>query len=176
MWRRYAYRVADQPQLVDPLERGHVLSWSHPLDLDAMNAAAQHLLGEHDFAAFCRKRQGATTIRTLLDLRWEREPTGIAVATVRADAFCHTMVRSLVGALIAVGEGRQERAWPAEVLTQGQPRPGREGEPRPRPDPRGGGLPTGRRPCCPRARSAGGALTHPEPARLSRTSRAASTS
>ena len=73
VWRRYAYRVADQPQLVDPLERGHVLSWSHPLDLDAMNAAAQHLLGEHDFAAFCRKRQGATTIRTLLDLRWERE-------------------------------------------------------------------------------------------------------
>ena len=120
MWRRYAYRVADQPQLVDPLERGHVLSWSHPLDLDAMNAAAQHLLGEHDFAAFCRKRQGATTIRTLLDLRWEREPTGIAVATVRADAFCHTMVRSLVGALIAVGEGRQELAWPAEVLTQGR--------------------------------------------------------
>ncbi len=120
VWRRYAYRVADQPQLVDPLERGHVLSWTHPLDLDAMNAAAQHLLGEHDFAAFCRKRQGATTIRTLLDLRWEREPTGIAVATVRADAFCHTMVRSLVGALIAVGEGRQELAWPAKVLTQGQ--------------------------------------------------------
>ena len=105
---------------MDPLERGHVLSWPHPLDLDAMNAAAQHLLGEHDFAAFCRKRQGATTIRTLLDLRWEREPTGIAVATVRADAFCHTMVRSLVGGLLAVGEGRREPAWPAEVLARGQ--------------------------------------------------------
>jgi tRNA pseudouridine38-40 synthase len=120
VWRRYAYRVADQPQLVDPLARGHVLTWPHPLDLDAMNAAAQHLLGEHDFAAFCRKRQGATTIRTLLDLRWERAPTGIAVATVRADAFCHTMVRSLVGALVAVGEGRREVGWPAEVLVRGR--------------------------------------------------------
>ena len=118
LWRRYAYRVADQPQLVDPLERGHVLTWLHPLDLDAMNAAAQQLLGEHDFAAFCRRRAGATTIRTLLDLRWERAPTGIAVATVRADAFCHTMVRSLVGALIAVGEGRQDLGWPVEVLAR----------------------------------------------------------
>jgi tRNA pseudouridine38-40 synthase len=119
IWRRYAYRVADEPQLVDPLARGHVLTWSHPLDLDTMNAAAQDLLGEHDFAAFCRKRKGATTIRTLLDLRWERAPTGIAVATVRADAFCHNMVRSLVGALVAVGEGRRDQAWPAEVLARG---------------------------------------------------------
>ena len=123
IWRRYAYRIADQQELVDPLMRSHVLTWPHPLDLDAMNAAAQHLLGEHDFAAFCRKRAGATTIRTLLDLRWERASSGIAVATVRADAFCHTMVRSLVGALIAVGEGRQQGDWPGEVLFRGQRNP-----------------------------------------------------
>jgi len=123
IWRRYAYRIADQQELVDPLMRSHVLTWPHPLDLDAMNAAAQHLLGEHDFAAFCRKREGATTIRTLLDLRWERASSGIAVATVRADAFCHTMVRSLVGALIAVGEGRQQGDWPGEVLFRGQRNP-----------------------------------------------------
>ena len=76
VWRRYAYRIADAPDVVDPLRRGHVLTWSRQLDLDAMNAAAQSLLGEHDFAAFCRKREGATTIRTLLDLHWERDPSG----------------------------------------------------------------------------------------------------
>jgi len=119
LWRRYVYRIADQPQLVDPLARDHVLTWSRPLDLDAMNAAAQDLLGEHDFSAFCRKREGATTIRTLQDLYWERTSTGIAAATVRADAFCHNMVRSLVGCLVAVGEGRREQGWPAEVLARG---------------------------------------------------------
>jgi tRNA pseudouridine38-40 synthase len=116
VWRRYAYRIADQPQLVDPLARGYVLTWSRPLDLEAMNAAAQDLLGEHDFAAFCRQRKGATTIRTLQHLRWERAANGIAVASVRADAFCHNMVRSLVGCLVAVGEGRRGLSWPAEVL------------------------------------------------------------
>lgn len=119
IWRRYVYRIADRPQLVDPLVRGHVVTWSRPLDLDVMNAAAQDLLGEHDFAAFCRKRKGATTIRTLQDLRWERASTGVALATVRADAFCHNMVRSLVGCLVAVGEGRQDPGWPAQVLACG---------------------------------------------------------
>ncbi len=116
IWRRYAYRVADRVETVDPLARGHVLTWSRALDLVAMNEACETLLGEHDFAAFCKKREGATTIRTLLDLRWERDPSGLAVATVRADAFCHHMVRSLVGCLLAVGEGRQEPAWAARVL------------------------------------------------------------
>jgi tRNA pseudouridine38-40 synthase len=116
VWRRYAYRIADHPQLVDPLTRGHVLTRQHPLDLDAMNAAALALLGEHEFAAFCRKRAGATTIRSLLELHWDRDATGLAVATVRADAFCHTMVRSLVGCLVVVGEHRREPGWAAEVL------------------------------------------------------------
>lgn len=116
VWRRYAYRIADNAPAVDPLNRGHVLSWPRALDLDRMNQAASALLGEHDFAAFCRKRAGATTIRTLLDLRWERTPTGVIVGTVRADAFCHNMVRALVGCLVAVGEGRHEPAWAAEVL------------------------------------------------------------
>src|SRR5690606_21410881 len=79
----------------------------------------ERLLGEHDFAAFCRKREGATTIRTLLDLRWDRAEDGLAVATVRADAFCHNMVRALVGCMIAVGEGRREPGWAREVLRAG---------------------------------------------------------
>lgn len=118
-WRRYAYRVADTPVAVDPLTRGHVLAWPRPLDLDRMNSAAEVLLGEHDFAAFCKKREGATTIRTLLDLRWDRTPAGVLEATVRADAFCHNMVRSLVGCLLAVGEGRRDPAWAREVLAAG---------------------------------------------------------
>ena len=116
IWRRYAYRIADRPEVADPLSRGHVLHWSRELDLDAMNAASEHLLGEHDFAAFCKKREGATTIRSLLDLHWERNPAGIAVGTVRADAFCHNMVRALVGCLMAVGEGRRDGEWAAGVL------------------------------------------------------------
>lgn len=116
VWRRYVYRIADRPQLVDPLTRGYVLPRQHELDLEAMNDASRLLLGEHDFAAFCRKRQGATTIRTLLDLHWDRDRTGLAIGTVRADAFCHNMVRSLVGCLIVVGEHRRDAAWAAQVL------------------------------------------------------------
>ncbi len=116
VWRRYAYRVVDSPEAVDPLTRGHVLSWPRTLDLVAMNEASAALLGEQDFAAFCKKREGATTIRALLDLRWQRDPDGVVVAVVRADAFCHSMVRSLVGCLLAVGEGRRESAWAAQVL------------------------------------------------------------
>lgn len=116
VWRRYAYRVADRPDLVDPLSRSHVLAWSESLDLDAMNRAAEPLVGLHDFAAFCKRREGATTVRSLLDLRWERDPHGLAVLTVRADAFCHNMVRSLVGCLLAVGDGRRPPEWARDAL------------------------------------------------------------
>ncbi|MCF6526597.1 tRNA pseudouridine(38-40) synthase TruA [Streptomyces sp. JJ36] len=119
IWRRYAYRVSDHPGGVDPLRRGHVLWHNWPLDPDAMNAAAEPLLGEHDFAAFCKKRDGATTIRTLQQLRWERHPDGVLEATVRADAFCHNMVRSLVGALLFVGDGHRPPEWPGKVLAAG---------------------------------------------------------
>ncbi|NYJ02689.1 tRNA pseudouridine38-40 synthase [Nocardioides thalensis] len=120
LWRRYAYRIADHPDVVDPLRRRYVLTHPRPLDLDAMNAAASHLVGLHDFAAFCKRREGATTIRTLLDLDWSRDADGVAVGRVRADAFCHSMVRALVGCLIAVGEGRRDPAWAGEILTAQQ--------------------------------------------------------
>lgn len=124
VWRRYAYRLADDVARRDPLRRGDVVWHGRPLDVDAMDAAARHLLGMHDFAAYCRPREGATTIRTLLDLRWRRVPAGepdagLVVAAVRADAFCHSMVRALVGASLAVGEGRRPVGWPAEVLAAG---------------------------------------------------------
>jgi tRNA pseudouridine38-40 synthase len=85
------------------------------LDVAAMDEAARSLLGMHDFSAFCRPREGATTVRTLLEHGWARAD-GLVVATVVADAFCHNMVRALVGAALAVGEGRRPPTWPAEVL------------------------------------------------------------
>lgn len=118
-WRRYAYRIADAPALVDPLVRGHVLAWPRSLDVAAMAEASAPLVGLRDFASFCKRREGATTIRTLLDLAWERDGEGLAVAAVRADAFCHHMVRSLVGCLLAVGDGRRAVGSPAEILAAG---------------------------------------------------------
>ncbi|MGP3958442.1 tRNA pseudouridine(38-40) synthase TruA [Nonomuraea sp. 3N208] len=117
-FRRYAYRVSDAVGGVDPLRRHEVVWHNRPLDLDALNAAAARLIGEHDFAAFCKKREGATTIRELQRLEWVREPDGVLVATVVADAFCHSMVRALVGSLLAVGDGRRPAEWPGEVLTR----------------------------------------------------------
>ncbi|MFJ6573028.1 tRNA pseudouridine(38-40) synthase TruA [Streptomyces sp. NPDC091292] len=119
IWRRYAYRVTDHPGGVDPLLRGHVLWHDWPLDVDAMNEAARALVGEHDFAAYCKKREGATTIRTLQELSLERGADGIITATVRADAFCHNMVRSLIGALLFVGDGHRAPDWPGKVLAAG---------------------------------------------------------
>ncbi|MBO0651994.1 tRNA pseudouridine(38-40) synthase TruA [Streptomyces triculaminicus] len=119
IWRRYAYRVVDHVGGVDPLLRGHVLWHDWPLDVDAMNAAARALVGEHDFAAYCKKREGATTIRTLQQLSWERDASGVITATVRADAFCHNMVRSLVGAMLFVGDGHRPVDWPGKVLAAG---------------------------------------------------------
>jgi tRNA pseudouridine38-40 synthase len=116
LWRRYAYRICDDPARADPLRRHDTLWNPRPLDLAAMNEAAARLLGEHDFAAFCRKREGATTVRALRRLEWERDQAGVAVGCVVADAFCHNMVRALVGALLPVGEGSRPPSWPAAVL------------------------------------------------------------
>jgi tRNA pseudouridine38-40 synthase len=116
LWRRYAYRIADSATAVDPLARHHVLTWPRPLDESAMNAASLLLVGHHDFASFCKRREGATTIRTLQELSWERDAEGVLTGTVRADAFCHSMVRALVGCLVAIGEGRQPVDWADGIL------------------------------------------------------------
>jgi tRNA pseudouridine38-40 synthase len=113
--RRYVYRASDHPGGVDPLRRHDTIAWPRPLDVAAMGTAAHLLLGERDFAAFCRRREGATSIRTLQALDVVRTPAGIEW-WVQADAFCYSMVRSLVGALLAVGDGRREPAWPASKL------------------------------------------------------------
>lgn len=117
--RRYRYRICDDPATLDPLRRYDTVLVRGPLDVPAMDAAARSLLGLHDFAAFCRRREGATTVRTLLDHRWERAVDGTVEATVVADAFCHSMVRALVGAVVPVGEGRLAVDVPREVLLGG---------------------------------------------------------
>ena len=115
-FRRYEYRVADTPWGPEPLRRNDTIGWVRPLDLGRLQAAADGLVGEHDFAAFCKRKEHATTIRAINRLDWRREPDGVAVATVQADAFCQAMVRSLVGAMLTVGDGRREPSWPASLL------------------------------------------------------------
>lgn len=115
LWRRYSYRVSDGPYGPDPLRRHDVLAHRRALDVERLDVASATLLGEHDFAAFCRRREGVTTVRTLLELGWARIDSHVE-ATVVANAFCHNMVRSMVGALLAVGDGRRPVGWPAQVL------------------------------------------------------------
>jgi len=122
--RRYLYRIADDLAARDPLRRRDTVSVRGHLDHHAMDDAAYLLVGLHDFAAFCRQRAGATTVRTLLALSWERLPDGVLAGTVVADAFCHSMVRSLVGALVPVGEGSRDVDSPAAVLAGGHRDPG----------------------------------------------------
>ncbi len=116
LWRRYSYRVSDGPGAADPVRRRDTLWHRWPLDVGLMNQAALACLGEHDFAAFCRPRPGASTIRELIRLDWHRAESGIVTGTVVADAFCHNMVRALTGALLAVGDGRKPPRWMADVL------------------------------------------------------------
>ena len=119
LWRRYSYRVTSGPAGPAPLERHLVLPWPRPIDMDRMNEAADGLLGERDFAPFCKQREFTSTVRELLDLRWADRGDEVMELTVRADAFCHSMVRSLVGVLLPVGDHRQSVDWPAQVLRAG---------------------------------------------------------
>ncbi len=106
VWRRYEYRVADADAPRIPLERRGTLWYPASLDVAAMHHAAQELLGLHDWASFCKAREGSTSIRTLQEFSWHRDDRGTLVARVKADAFCHSMVRALVGATMAVGEDK----------------------------------------------------------------------
>jgi len=116
IWRRYEYRVADASAQHDPMQRHRTVWYPRELDVDAMDVAAQTLIGLADFAAFCKPRDEATTIRTLQSYRWRRDGDGVLVASLQADAFCHSMVRALVGACLAVGEGRLDIGGPTELL------------------------------------------------------------
>lgn len=115
--RHYAYRLTTAPYGAEPLQARGVVACRSDVDLDAMRVASRKLLGLHDFAAFCRRREGATTVRELQRFDWERDGD-LLTAYVSADAFCWSMVRSLVGAILAVGEGRRTPEWVAGLLEE----------------------------------------------------------
>lgn len=118
--RSYSYRLCDDPHHWDPLFRGWVTMHRKALDTHRMAEAAAELVGEHDFAAFCRPREGASTVRRILRTDVHRDGGRRVVVSLEADAFCHSMVRSVVGALTAIGEGRRDPAWIAQLLTAAQ--------------------------------------------------------
>jgi tRNA pseudouridine38-40 synthase len=119
IWRRYVYRLSDAGVPPDPLYRYQIAQLPAEVDLARFNEEATTLLGLKDFGAFCRRREGASTIRTLLELTGRRVASGpmagVIECTVRADAFCHSMVRSLVGALVAVATGQRDHEWLSAV-------------------------------------------------------------
>jgi tRNA pseudouridine38-40 synthase len=114
--RHYVYKLIDNNDVIPPLTRHDVASWYRPLDVDRMNEASKLVLGHHDFAAFCKFREGSTTIRSLEKYEWKRTADGVLVADIVADAFCYSMVRNLVGAVVCVADGRKEPQWMAELL------------------------------------------------------------
>lgn len=114
--RSYIYKIADGGQLLPPLLRYDTATWYRPLDIEKMAQAIEPLLGEHDFASYCKARATGTTIRTLKEFSLKREANNFITATITADAFCHSMVRSLIGAAVCVGEGRFEPTWMKELL------------------------------------------------------------
>lgn len=113
--RHYEYRLSTAPFGVLPQQARFITPWPRRLDVTAMAEASGALVGLHDFAAFCRHRDGATTIRELQRFDWAVDGD-LVTAHVSADAFCWSMVRSLVGAVLAVGEGRRDAAWCAGLL------------------------------------------------------------
>jgi tRNA pseudouridine38-40 synthase len=114
--RYYSYKILDNNDVIPPLSRHDVASWYRPLEVELMNKASALVLGHHDFAAFCKFKEGGTTIRTLEKFQWERSSDGILVADVVADAFCYSMVRNLVGAVVCVADGRKDPSWMGELL------------------------------------------------------------
>ncbi|MEY2851058.1 MAG: hypothetical protein RJA96_929 [Actinomycetota bacterium] len=113
--RKYTYKILDKNLPIPPINRYDIASWYRPLEAELMNSASSLVLGHHDFAAFCKFKEGGTTLRTLEEFHWERQGE-LLVATVVADAFCYSMVRNLVGAVVCVADGRKEASWMGELL------------------------------------------------------------
>lgn len=114
--RTYTYKILDRNLPIPPISRHDIASWYRPLDPELMNTASELVLGHHDFAAFCKFKEGGTTIRTLEKFEWERQGD-LLVSTIIADAFCYSMVRNLVGAVVCVADGRKDPTWMEELLT-----------------------------------------------------------
>lgn len=114
--RHYIYKIIDGNRAIDPLKRFDIAPWYRELDLEKMNKAAEMLIGERDFFSFARFRENSTTIRDLQRFTFSRDESGLITAEISADAFLYNMVRSLIGAMVYIGEGRFPVDWAREVL------------------------------------------------------------
>ena len=114
--RHYTYKILDGNQTISPLDRLDVASWYRVLDVDLMNEASALMLGSHDFAAYCKFREGSTTVRNLQRFEWSRDSAGFLIGDVVADSFCYSMVRNLVGAVVCVADGRFGPEWIEQTL------------------------------------------------------------
>ena len=114
--RHYTYKILDGNQTIPPLDRLDVAGWYRVLDVDLMNQASALMLGSHDFAAYCKFREGSTTIRNLQRFQWTRDSAGLLISDVVADSFCYSMVRNLVGAVVCVADGRFGPEWIEQTL------------------------------------------------------------
>lgn len=103
--RTYRYRILNRPYS-DPLRRSVVWHVKHPLDVSAMDRAVEYLVGEHDFASFCRRAEGGSTVRTVISASWTRSRDDLVWLEIAGSAFCHQMVRSIVAFCAEVGRGR----------------------------------------------------------------------
>jgi tRNA pseudouridine38-40 synthase len=114
--RTYQYKIIDAGKVTAPLNRYDSAEWFRPLDIELMNAGSKLLLGEHDFFAFCKFREGGSTVKNLMRFDWHRDQHGVVIGEVKADSFRYNMVRNLVGAAVCVGEGRFKPEWMLKTL------------------------------------------------------------
>ena len=114
--RTYQYKIIDGGKVTAPLDRHDSTEWFRPLDIELMNSGSKLLLGVHDFFAFCKFREGGSTIKNLLTFNWHRDEKDVVICEISADSFRYNMVRNLVGAAVCVGEGRFKPEWMFDTL------------------------------------------------------------
>jgi tRNA pseudouridine38-40 synthase len=113
-WRRYRYRL-DTRSFHGPLTRHYVWHAGRPLDVAAMTATARGFVGEYDFSSFCRSLEERSNVREVTELSLE-DSDGLIDVWIQANAFCHQMVRSIVGYLFDVGRGYSDGSRVREVI------------------------------------------------------------
>ena len=124
-YRHYRYHVWNDPA-PNPLEARTSWHVPQPLACGRCEAAGDPLIGEHDFASFCRRPKVAdgepvpSLVRRVLDLGWTRlDDTPMLRFDIRATSFCHQMVRSIVGTMVDVGLGHRSAGELAAILRAG---------------------------------------------------------
>ncbi len=105
--RTYRYFILNR-RWPDPFRARTTWHYRYQLDLGRLNAVAAHCIGEHEFASLCRKREGKSTRRTVVDARWWSTPDDTVVFEISADSFCHQMVRAIVALSAEIGRGNGE--------------------------------------------------------------------